>query len=71
MAEKTQATMLSFFTKKAPIDGEITNEVPNMENLNILPRKSELGPSYPDIALLSRESLAKNDIKTAFEKYLG
>ena len=36
-----------------------------------LPRKSELGPSYPDIALLSRESLAKNDIKTAFEKYLG
>ena len=69
--------MLSFFTKKAPIDGEITNEVvdnfdvPNMEDLNILPRKSELGPSYPDIALLSRESLAKNDIKTAFEKYLG
>ena len=41
MAEKTQATMLSFFTKKAPIDGEITNEVvdnfdvPNMEDLNI------------------------------------
>ena len=57
--------MLSFFTKKAPIDGEITNkvvenlDVPNMEDLNILPRKSELGPSYPDIALLSRESLAK------------
>ena len=68
--------MLSFFTKKAPIDGEITNEVvdnfdvPNMEDLNILPRKSA-SPSYPDIALLSRESLAKNDIKTAFEKYLG
>ena len=44
---------------------------PKHRRFKHLPRKSELGPSYPDIALLSRESLAKNDIKTAFEKYLG